>query len=386
MFYTKISSDVGSSLVNNAMKKLIDSIATVDSKFGSIMDIQSRDIGYPILNKLVYQLDKEKYSINRYPTMDQDRYVLMDGANYWIKMKTGCDFIHVITYQENMVNRDNAIIDIWHLKLVIYGPNRKKIREVFYKKILKNKPTKGKIRVSSDNILRNEITATPIDHVVLDDKIRRYLITSLYHWYKDKKWYNDHHMMHKIGILLYGEPGTGKSTLIRAISNMFGRVDIFMISGYYLRDAIYRVHRERRLTNGLFIVVIEDIDLICKSREACQEPKDDHHYEDQADTDQNILFQLLDGVLTMEDTIFIATTNHKERLDPALIRYGRFDIQIEMTAFDKDRAIKFVSLFGYKEKDLDAIGITYPIAPATLQAKVLEYRANEVKKNDYPLL
>lgn len=382
MIYTRISSDVRSSLVNNAMKKLIDSITTVDSKFGSIIDIQSRDIGYPILNKLVYQLDKEKYSINRYPTMDQDRYVLMDGTNYWIKMKTGCDFIHVITYQENMVNRDNTITDIWHLKLVIYGPNRKKIREVFYKKILKNKPTKGKIRVSSDNISRNEITATPIDHVVLDDKIQRYLITSLYHWYKDKKWYNDHHMMHKLGVLLYGEPGTGKSTLIRAISNMFGRVDIFMISGDNIQDAIYRVHRERRLTNGSFIVVIEDIDLICKSREACPELKDDYYYRDRADKDQNILFQLLDGVLTMEDTIFIATTNHKDHLDPALIRHGRFDIQIELTAFDKPRAEKFVRLFGYNTDILEKMHVCYPITPATLQAKLLEYKFNGGKKYD----
>lgn len=382
MNYMKISSDIGSSLVNNSMKKIFDSIGTADSKIGCIIDMCDRDIAYDIVNKLVYQLDKEKYSTNRYPTMDQDRYVLMSGANYWIKVKTGCDFIHILSYQENMVSKGNS--DVWHLKLVIYGPNRKKIREVFYKKILKNKPTKGKIRVTSDSISRNEIRAIPINHVVLDEKIQRYLITSLYHWYKDKKWYSDHHMMHKIGILLYGEPGTGKSTLIRAISNMLGRVDIFMVSGNNLQDEIYRVHRERALSNGLFIVVIEDIDLICKSREEC--PKDDRYYKDQVDKDQNILFQLLDGALTMENTIFIATTNHKEHLDPALIRHGRFDIQIEMTAFDKDRAVKFVSLFGYKEKDLDAMGITYPITPATLQAKVLEYRANEVKKNDYPLL
>ena len=82
----------------------------------------------------------------------------------------------------------------------------------------------------------------------------------------------------------------------------------------------------------------------------------------------------------MEDTIFIATTNYKDKLDPALIRYGRFDIQIEMTKFDETRALQFLSLFGYGKKELEKLDITYPIAPATLQSKVLEYRANRGKK------
>lgn len=361
-------------IISNGTKKLFESFGSIDSKFGCVIDVAHTDVGYPILNKMVYQLDKEKYSNNRYPTMNQNLYSLMDDTDYWIRMKSGCDFIHVHTYLDN-AERNGEKLVIQHIRLVIYGPNRKKIRSIFYKNFLRNKPTKGKIRVSTDTISRNEITTTTFDHVVLDQKIQRYLITSLYRWYKDKKWYSDHHMMHKIGILLYGEPGTGKSTLIRAISNMFGRVNIFMLSGDNIQNAIWRVHRDRSVTNGLFIVVIEDIDLICKSRENYPEMENDYYYADQKNKDQNTLFQLLDGVLTMEDTIFIATTNHKDRLDPALVRHGRFDIQIEMTAFDEDRAKKFIGLFGYNEKLLEKMKITYPITPATLQAKVLEYRS-----------
>ena len=68
-------------------------------------------------------------------------------------------------------------------------------------------------------------------------------------------------------------------------------------------------------------------------------------------------------------------TNYKDKLDPALIRHGRFDIQIEMTKFDETRALQFLTLFGYGKKELDTFDITYPISPATLQSKILAYRA-----------
>lgn len=375
MNLNELPKEIAKAIIDNGMRKLFDNFNGIEYKIGSILEFRDGTIWYFALHKILYQLDKKKFTENRYPTMSNDKYILLDNIDYWITLKSKRDFIHVITYLSSIPINTQGDSARRYLKIVIYGPNRNKIREKIYKKIQENKPTEGKIRITSSGIV-NEITTTTFNHVVLEDHVQRYLITSLYGWYKDKQWYVDHHLMHKVGILLYGEPGTGKSTLIRAISNMFGRVTVSMISADNIQNSIWDIHNTRSITNGLFIVVIEDIDLLCKSREEYPDLKNDYYYCDQKDKDQNVLFQLLDGIFTMEDTIFIATTNHKDRLDPALVRHGRFDIQIEMTAFDKPRAEKFIKLFGYDVDLLDKLEITYPIAPATLQAKVLEYKFN----------
>lgn len=77
-----------------------------------------------------------------------------------------------------------------------------------------------------------------------------------------------------------------------------------------------------------------------------------------------------------DDTIYVATTNYKDRIDSALIRYGRFDIQEELNYFNKYNAVKCVKILGYNENILDSMNLEYPVQPAYLQSKVMEYRAN----------
>ena len=77
-----------------------------------------------------------------------------------------------------------------------------------------------------------------------------------------------------------------------------------------------------------------------------------------------------------DDTIYVATTNYKDRIDSALIRYGRFDIQEELNYFSKDDAVQCVKLLGYDKSVLDSMSIEYPVQPAYLQSKIMEYRAN----------
>ena len=90
---------------------------------------------------------------------------------------------------------------------------------------------------------------------------------------------------------------------------------------------------------------------------------------------QRALFQLLDGVFSTDNTIYVATTNYIDRLDSALIRYGRFDIQEELKYFDYEHALEFVGMFGYGEDLLTEIDIQYPVQPAYLQSRIMDYRS-----------
>ena len=113
-----------------------------------------------------------------------------------------------------------------------------------------------------------------------------------------------------------------------------------------------------------------------KSREEVENIEIGFEQKKQKDFNQNAIFQLLDGVYATDDTIYIATTNYKDRIDSALIRYGRFDIQEELDYFNENEALECVELLGYDKEVLENMKLEYPVQPAYLQSKIMEYRAN----------
>ena len=74
-------------------------------------------------------------------------------------------------------------------------------------------------------------------------------------------------------------------------------------------------------------------------------------------------------------SVVVATTNYYNRLDAAVKRYGRFDLQIELKDFNRKEAEEMCKLYDLKLEDVISKGINKPdfsISPAKLQAKCLE--------------
>lgn len=126
-----------------------------------------------------------------------------------------------------------------------------------------------------------------------------------------------------MGILLYGPPGTGKSSTLSAIANEFG-LDIAFISLGSLQsgDALENISME--IEPGT-LVVLEDIDAITAASTR-------DHQSGQVDT--SALLNVLDGPMSPHGCVFALTTNHIENLDPAVIRSGRIEYQIELGYMD----------------------------------------------------
>ncbi|CAD6207107.1 unnamed protein product [Miscanthus lutarioriparius] len=152
----------------------------------------------------------------------------------------------------------------------------------------------------------------------------------------------------KRGYLLYGPPGTGKSAMIAAMANYLD-YDIYDIE-------LTSVHSNTDLrklfieTTSKSIIVIEDIDCSLdltgsrKKKEAAEEDdkkdkKDGGPFRpgEKKDTSSKVtlsgLLNFIDGLWSAcgGERIIVFTTNHVEKLDPALIRRGRMDKHIEMS-------------------------------------------------------
>ncbi len=134
------------------------------------------------------------------------------------------------------------------------------------------------------------------------------------------------------GALLVGPPGTGKTLLARAIAGEAG-VPFFTISGsdfveMFVGVGASRVRDmfEQAKKNAPCIVFIDEIDAVGRSRGA--------GYGGGNDEREQTLNQLLvemDGFEANEGVIILAATNRADVLDPALLRPGRFDRQVQVS-------------------------------------------------------
>ena len=133
------------------------------------------------------------------------------------------------------------------------------------------------------------------------------------------------------GALLVGPPGTGKTLLARAIAGEAG-VPFFTISGsdfveMFVGVGASRVRDmfEQAKKNAPCIVFIDEIDAVGRSRGAGYGGGND----DREQTLNQLLVEM-DGFEANEGIIIVAATNRPDFLDPALLRPGRFDRQVQV--------------------------------------------------------
>ncbi|KAF8326649.1 uncharacterized protein EI90DRAFT_1916062 [Cantharellus anzutake] len=200
----------------------------------------------------------------------------------------------------------------------------------------------------------------PLGSIVLEKGVKEMLLADCRDFLKSEKWYATRGIPFRRGYLLYGLPGSGKTSLIHALAGALG-LDIYVVSlsASWINDATLSQLMGR--VPARCIVLLEDLDAAF-TRSATRdddstgapggknagENVEERHMSafsrrrdfvpDYNTLSLSGLLNSLDGVSAPEGRLLFATTNHLERLDPALTRPGRMDIWIEFKYASKWQA------------------------------------------------
>ncbi|XP_010514361.1 PREDICTED: AAA-ATPase At1g43910-like [Camelina sativa] len=177
---------------------------------------------------------------------------------------------------------------------------------------------------------------TTFETLAIEPQLKTTMIDDLDAFAKGKDFFKTVGRAWKRGYLLYGPPGTGKSSMVAAIANHMN-YNIYDLQIQSISDDA-ELRKVLTATKNRSILLIEDID--CGADSSCKrQTKKEEDVELGKKKKKHDLGISLSGLLNFvdglwsscgEERIIIFTTNHKEKLDPALLRPGRMDLHILM--------------------------------------------------------
>ena len=157
------------------------------------------------------------------------------------------------------------------------------------------------------------------------------------------------------GYLLYGPPGCGKTSFIQALAGEL-QYDICVLNLSERGMTDDKLNHLLSVAPRRSFILLEDVDAVFTQRAAVA--KDGYA----TSVTFSGLLNALDGVASTEERIVFLTTNHLERLDPALVRPGRVDVKLEVGMSDGDQVSRMFLRF-----HPDHPGLAETFAHAVLQ-------------------
>lgn len=278
------------------------------------------------------------------------------------------------------------------------------------------KPDHSKISVfqfeGKNWVVATSVPVRDLSTVILNSATKTKMLADLEYFVKNEEWFRKRGLPYKATYIFHGPPGTGKTSLVKAISSHFHRdvypINLAEMSDRTLGKAVAEVPRGSA-------ILFEDFDTnaITQSRApksktelpSAEAPK----MWNRADVERAIndsapapiasdgvlqsvgdmmkddfrgltlsgLLNVLDGIVQLDDVMVFMTTNHLENIDAALLRKGRVDQIYEIPLLTDAEVREYVQLM-YPGEALNTEAVYLPIAGCDLQALFLEHKEDYV--------
>lgn len=168
------------------------------------------------------------------------------------------------------------------------------------------------------------ISITPQMKTIIDDAS---------FWVSHKSWFIDRGLTWKRGYCLYGRPGTGKTTVVRTIAQHLNMpLVVFSLANLRDSESFLQYWNDEMRSSYPKIILFEDFDTVFDGRVAL------------GHLSFETVLNAIDGVARDNGRILFVTTNHVEKIDPAMLRPGRIDVCVKFDNMDLD------GLFGIARK------------------------------------
>ena len=218
-------------------------------------------------------------------------------------------------------------------------------------------------------------------HLAVNRTVKDEILKAVEFFNKNKDWYEKRGLAKKLVIVLYGPPGTGKTSLSRFIADETKRhlasIDIGDISSAVFTSDI------KALSNNNALVSIQDFDAnpafhkresgkdLVLNSEAINVINQNANGSQQGLNISSVL-NTLQGDVPLDDVVIVMTTNHIEKIDPAILRKGRVDLLIEVGALHFDEVKEFWEFYYETTEPLPESFKSIEIVAADLMGKFQE--------------
>ena len=218
------------------------------------------------------------------------------------------------------------------------------------------------------------IVKRPLHTVIINKNLKHKIIDNIQFFIDNKEMYINRGLPYKKTIVLHGKPGTGKTSIIKALASHFNK-NVYIINIVTLSNLGF----EKSITSvpPNSVIIIEDFDSCAathsrkKFSTTEKQLTEDSKKEEDSSLSLNTILNTLDGVVSLDGTIIFMTTNHIEKIDEALLRKGRTDEIYEIPYLTDTEVKDYISLMFPNEKI--PLDIKYAdISGCDIQSKLME--------------